>query len=154
MSKEIKIDLQSAPPSKKEIDCCIKSYKFKNTFWKSLAIIFFATPFFLTCLEIEDFFIHLLLFSVSIILFIIASLSSNNASLLESTVISEKMEENIMLLLPDDIIKKYLEEVKAQGRVLISLEVRAITHFFEDRYPNIQLEKLISDCKKQDVNAE
>lgn len=154
MSKEIKIDLQSAPPSKKEIDCCIKSHKLKYTVWKILSIIFFATPFVLTCLEIEDIFIYLLLFSASIISFIIACLSSCNESLLESTVISEKMEENIMLLMPDDVIKKYLEGVKAQGRVLTSLEVRAIASFFEDRYPNIQLEKLISDCKKQDVNAD
>lgn len=153
MSKELKINIKSMPPSKNEIDDCKKEKGLKLYRLVIAAIIFFIFAILFSLLEIvppnATFFSVAGNLLITFLLGLMASGVSDDISLLEPATISEKNEEKITSLLPNDIVEKYLDNVKNQERVLIGLEVDALMSFFAEHYPEIQLEKLISNSKSQ-----
>lgn len=154
MSKELKINIQSIPPSKNEIDDYKKATSLKVYRLAIAAIIFFIFAISFSFLEIvppnANFFIIAGCLLITFFFGLMTSSALDDISSLEPATISEKNEEKITLLLPNDIVKKYLESVKKQERVLIGLEVDALMSFFTEHYPEIQLEKIINNCNRND----
>lgn len=154
MSRELKIDLQSTPPSKKEIDDCIKNYSVRFNNIVICAAIFFLFSCLFAFFEIiplnANNFVVAGCFLITFILGGIAANIADDSASLKPAIISEEKEKKIELLLPNHIIENYLKNVKAQERVLIGLEVDAIMSFFKENYPEIQLKKLIDDCNRSE----
>lgn len=155
MLKEIKIDIHSAPPSKKEIDCATDKLdeKFKKLIIGAIIFFFFSFVFsFFDIIptEINNFVVCGTLLT-TFILGAMASCTAEKETLLKPTAISENTEKKIALLTSsnDYVVKNYLEGVKGQGRVLTELEQRSIITFFKERYPEIQLKNLIDACDKK-----
>lgn len=155
MPKEIKINIHSTPPSKKEIDCATDKLdeKFKNLIIGAIIFFFFSFVFSffdIIPVEINNLVVCGTLF-ITFILGSMASCAAEKETLLKPTAISENTEKKIALLTSsnDYVVKNYLEGVKGQGRVLTELEQRSIITFFKERYPEIQLKNLIDACDKK-----
>lgn len=156
MFKEIKIDINSTPPSKKEIDCATNKLdeKFKNLIIGATIFFFFSFVFSffdIVPVKINNFVVCGTLF-ITFVLGAMASSTAEKGALLKPAAISENTEKKIALLTSnnDYVVKSYLEGVKGQGRVLTELEEKSIITFFKERYPEIQLKNLIDACDKKD----
>lgn len=155
MLKEIKIDIHSTPPSKKEIDCATDKLdeKLKNLIIGAAIFFFFSLVFSffdIFSVKINNFVVCGTLF-ITFTLGAMASCTAERGTLLKPAAISENTEKKIALLTSnnDYVVKNYLEGVKGQGRVLTELEEKSIISFFKERYPEIQLKNLVDACYKK-----